>query len=126
MTNATPRREVLATIGAAVGVALAAPLTTSSKAQTGVQADTGGTLKVVDFHNHFVGRAFTPRAGLGAPGPLKQYFDEVNRKLADSEALLASIEQAGFQAGLSTRRWNSSRIRTPTRRREQLSGLTIS
>ena len=96
MTNATPRREVLATIGAAVGVALAAPLTTSSKAQTGVQADTGGTLKVVDFHNHFVGRAFTPRAGLGAPGPLKQYFDEVNRKLADSEALLASIEQAGI------------------------------
>jgi hypothetical protein len=52
-------------------------------------------LKVVDFHNHFVGNAFTPKVGVGAPPELRAYFDEVNRKLADERQLLASIQGAG-------------------------------
>jgi hypothetical protein len=55
-------------------------------------------LKVIDFHNHFVGSASTPIVGAGAPPGRRAYFDAVNRNLADSQALLGSIEAAGIAA----------------------------
>ena len=56
-------------------------------------------LRVVDFHNHFLGPAFTPIVGGRNPPPaLAAYFAEVNRSLADTQALLSSIELGGVAA----------------------------
>ena len=55
-------------------------------------------LEVVDFHSHFVGPAFTSRAGAAAPAAQKARWDEVNRNLSDPETLLSSIDAAGVSA----------------------------
>ena len=52
-------------------------------------------LKVIDFHNHYVGPAFTSIAGAGAPPPQKAYWEQVNRNLSQAGALLSSIAAAG-------------------------------
>jgi aminocarboxymuconate-semialdehyde decarboxylase len=96
--RAIPRREFLVAISAAASAVTAAMGGASSRAQAVKRMDDEETLKVVDFHNHFVGQAFTPNVGRGAPAPLKRYFDEVNRNLADSRALLSSLDQAGVSA----------------------------
>lgn len=90
------RREVLAAAGAAI---VAGAYGTSARAQTGpVAAGTGTSLKVVDFHNHFVGPAFKSIAGAAAPAAQKAYFERVNRDLSDPQALVSSIEAAGIAA----------------------------
>ena len=63
-----------------------------------VQAQTVAPLKVIDFHNHHVGPAFTSIAGANAPAAQRAYFEEVNRNLSDPQALLASIDAAGVAA----------------------------
>ncbi|MCL4766847.1 MAG: amidohydrolase family protein [Hyphomicrobiaceae bacterium] len=60
--------------------------------------DNRSSLHVVDFHNHFVGPAFTPVAGAAAPLAQQERWREVNRQLASPEALMASIEDAGIAA----------------------------
>ena len=83
------RRDFVATVAGGAAAAMSG----AAMAQPAVSG--GEPLKVVDFHNHFVGKAFTPRVGVGAPPALRTYFDEVNRKLADEDELLASIQGAG-------------------------------
>jgi aminocarboxymuconate-semialdehyde decarboxylase len=55
-------------------------------------------LKVVDFHNHFVGTVYPSIAGASAPAALQPYFAQVNRNLSDPQSLLSSIETAGIAA----------------------------
>ena len=87
------RRNILQ--GLAAGVA---GLVTGTAAAPALAQPQPTPLKVIDFHNHFVGSAFTPIVGAGAPAARRAYFDAVNRNLADSQALLASIESAGIAA----------------------------
>ena len=90
-----PRRRFLATAAAAAATAVG---TAGADAQGAFSAPDQQPLTVVDFHNHHVGKAFTPIAGGTAPPAAKAYFDEVNRNLADSAALLSSMERAGIAA----------------------------
>lgn len=90
------RRKFLAGTGSAT---LAAGLySASAHAQTTAQAPEkiGAALNVVDFHNHYVGPAFTSIAGRGAAAAATAYWQKVNRNLSDPQALLSSIETAGI------------------------------
>ena len=90
------RRKFLAGTGSAT---LAASLySASAHAQTTAQAPAkiSAALNVVDFHNHYVGPAFTSIAGRGAPAAATAYWQRVNRNLSDPQALLSSIETAGI------------------------------
>jgi len=94
------RRQVLGGIAAS-----AAGLTASSQLHPSyAQASSGNgdasrsTLQVIDFHSHFVGPAFTPVAGAAAPPAQQDRWAEVNRKLADPAALIASVAEAGLRA----------------------------
>jgi len=91
-TSIVARRAFLA------GAATTAVLTTSRGQAQGTGTAGQPPLKVVDFHNHHVGTAFTPIAGSTAPAAAKSYFDQVNRNLADSAALLSTMEKAGVSA----------------------------
>ena len=90
------RRKFLAGTGSAT---LAAGLySASAHAQTTAQAPEkiSAALNVVDFHNHYVGPAFTSIAGRGAAAAATAYWQKVNRNLSDPQALLSSIETAGI------------------------------
>ena len=91
-----PRRKLLASAGASA--ATIALTTSRAEAQNSSSVSDPQPLRVVDFHNHHVGKAFTPIAGSTAPAAAKAYFEEVNRNLADSAALLSSMEKAGIAA----------------------------
>jgi aminocarboxymuconate-semialdehyde decarboxylase len=86
------RRAVLRGVGA--GLTAAA----SGFAAKPAHAQTSMPLKVIDFHNHHIGPAFTSIAGAGAPPAQHTYFETVNRNLSDPQALLSSIETAGVAA----------------------------
>lgn len=87
MKPRTHRREFLAGLAAAAASA------------TPVRAQTAAPLKVIDFHNHFVGSAFAARAGGSAASAAQRaYFETVNRNLSDPQALLASLEAGGVAA----------------------------
>jgi predicted TIM-barrel fold metal-dependent hydrolase len=87
------RRDFLAGIAAALAAMKAGLVTYGAHAQPVSTSDVNEPLRVVDFHNHFLGPAFTPIAGGRSPPPgLQVYFAEVNRNLADTQALLSSIE----------------------------------
>jgi aminocarboxymuconate-semialdehyde decarboxylase len=87
------RRRFLKTLGAG----LAGLSTGAIVAPRGAQTSDAQvpSLKVIDFHNHFVGAAFTPIVGTGAPPARRAYFDAVNRNLANPQALLESLESGG-------------------------------
>src|SRR5262249_24108040 len=55
-------------------------------------------LKIIDFHNHYVGPDFPLTTAAGAPPALKSYWEGVNRSLADPRSLLSSIDEAGIAA----------------------------
>ncbi len=94
------RRQVLAGLAAgATGLAVGSPGYISNAGSPNGNGEASRLeLQVIDFHNHFVGPAFTPLAGAAAPAALRDYFREVNRKLASSASLLNSIEEAGITA----------------------------
>jgi aminocarboxymuconate-semialdehyde decarboxylase len=88
------RRHFLGQAGAAALALAAIPRSASAQPQPQGAA----ALKVVDFHNHYVGLHFAAVAGAGAPAAQQAYWQAVNRNLADPDALLASIETAGISA----------------------------
>lgn len=63
-------------------------------------ADAAGTtgMPIVDFHTHFVGPSFHLTTLAHAPPPVRGYWLETNRRLADPAALIASIDEAGLAA----------------------------
>jgi predicted TIM-barrel fold metal-dependent hydrolase len=55
-------------------------------------------LKVVDFHNHFVGPGFALTTLAGVPQGQRAFWEAVNGRLSAPEALFASLEEAGVSA----------------------------
>ena len=91
------RRKFLAGTGAATLIAgLRSKSAYSQKAPD--SRPNSSTLKIVDFHNHHIGPAFTSIAGTGTPPAAAAYWQRVNRQLADPQALLSSIDAAGITA----------------------------
>jgi predicted TIM-barrel fold metal-dependent hydrolase len=96
-SNLLGRREFLGALGA--GAAATAALATPAQAAGGTSQGKSTTpLKIIDFHNHYVGPKFPLTTLSGAPPALRSYWENVNRNLADPGALLSSIEKAGIDA----------------------------
>jgi aminocarboxymuconate-semialdehyde decarboxylase len=55
-------------------------------------------LNIIDFHNHYVGPRFKLTTASGAGPAFQSPWDEINRKLADPNALLSSIDASGLAA----------------------------
>ena len=55
-------------------------------------------LKIIDFHNHYVGPNFPVATLASAPPALRSYWEGVNRNLSDPGSLMSSIEQSGIAA----------------------------
>jgi predicted TIM-barrel fold metal-dependent hydrolase len=86
------RRAFLGALGA--GVASSAALMPAGEAQ----AQDKSPLKVVDFHNHYVGPSFTLTTMRNTPPALQQNQARVDADLSDPRALLGSLEVAGIEA----------------------------
>lgn len=55
-------------------------------------------LRIVDFHNHFVGPSFTLTTLAGLPPAQRAFWESVNRQLADPVALVSSLEASDIDA----------------------------
>jgi aminocarboxymuconate-semialdehyde decarboxylase len=55
-------------------------------------------LRIVDFHNHYVGPSFALTTLAGVPPAQRSFWEGVNRTLADPGALISSIESNGIAA----------------------------
>lgn len=100
------RRELLGTMGAAA-------LTVSLAATA--NGETAAPLRIVDFHNHHVPPDFPLNTLANATPATRPYWERVTSSLADSAALLSSIEEAGIAARV---------INTPTAFIEDPDGAT--
>lgn len=56
------------------------------------------SLRIVDFHNHFVGPSFALTTLVGLPPAQRPFWESVNRVLADPDALIASMETDAIAA----------------------------
>jgi predicted TIM-barrel fold metal-dependent hydrolase len=95
------RREFLGVLGASAGAAAIAGGSVGAAAQAPSEkadAKSAAPLKIVDFHNHYVGPSFALTTMASAPPALREYWEGVNRNLADPRALISSIEAAGIAA----------------------------
>jgi predicted TIM-barrel fold metal-dependent hydrolase len=63
-----------------------------------VIADSASPLKLIDFHNHYVGPSLTLTTLAGVPPAQRAFWEGVNRSLADPVALISSIEGNGIAA----------------------------
>ena len=81
------RRDFLGAMGAAASIAAA------SAASAQGAAEAAAPLKVIDFHNHYIGPSFKVTAN--ASSPAQQL---VNSNLASPAALIGSLEVAGVAA----------------------------
>jgi predicted TIM-barrel fold metal-dependent hydrolase len=98
-TTSLGRREFLGAIGAGASAAAAGALATPAQAAgEKPEAKSTAPLKIIDFHNHYVGPNFAMTTLAGAPPALRSYWEGVNRNLADPKALISSIETAGIAA----------------------------
>jgi aminocarboxymuconate-semialdehyde decarboxylase len=95
------RRKFLGTLGASAGAAAVAAGTLNAPMPATAQKvddKNAAPLKIIDFHNHYMGPSLTLTNLAAVPPAQKQYWEGVNRKLADPAALTASIESAGIAA----------------------------
>jgi len=63
-----------------------------------VTFESNSPLKIIDFHNHYVGPSFTLTTLAGVPPAQRSFWEGVNRLLADPRALISSIENSGIAA----------------------------
>jgi aminocarboxymuconate-semialdehyde decarboxylase len=56
------------------------------------------SLKIVDFHNHFVGPSFALTTLAGVAPMQRAFWEGVNGRLADAGALISSLEEGGIAA----------------------------
>src|SRR5258708_8321788 len=61
-------------------------------------SESDAPLRIVDFHNHFVGPSFTLRTLARVPQAKRAFGEDVNRQLTDRTALISSIEGSGIGA----------------------------
>ena len=92
-TNATQvdRRELLA---AGAGLATVAAGALPSVGQP-VADKAKGPLRIIDYHNHFVGPRFVMTGASNAAGP---QADLLKRNMTDAAALIGSVGEAGIEA----------------------------
>ncbi len=85
------RRAILAGLGAAAAGA-------SPTLARAASPDDQRKLTVIDFHNHHVDPAHTLTTMAALPPAARAPWEAINRNLADTSALLASIEETGISA----------------------------
>ncbi len=90
--NETSRREFLGALGA--GVAAAGTLAAPSEAT----AQGAAPLKIVDFHNHYMGPSWTLTNMASLPAAARPAWEKINGNLRDPNTLGATIETAGIVA----------------------------
>ena len=88
----TSRREFVAAMGASVAAASAIATSTESAAQNTTP------LKIVDFHNHYIGPSLTLTNLASVPPAARPTWEKINSNLQSQSALLASIESAEITA----------------------------
>jgi predicted TIM-barrel fold metal-dependent hydrolase len=88
----TSRREFLGALSA--GVAAAGSLA----AVTEASAQGAAPLKIVDFHNHYMGPSWTLTNLAKVPPAARPAVEALNRNLQSQDALLSSVETAGIAA----------------------------
>jgi aminocarboxymuconate-semialdehyde decarboxylase len=90
--NDTSRREFLGALSA--GVAGAGTLAASSESL----AQGAAPLKIVDFHNHYMGPSWTLTNLANVPPQARPAWEAINHNLQSQDTLLASVEAAGISA----------------------------
>src|SRR5688572_15758156 len=88
------RRQFIGALGA--GVATAPALAQMDSAQA--QEKLAQPLKVIDFHNHYVGPSFALTTMDNTPPALRENQARINAQISDHNALLRSLETAGIAA----------------------------
>jgi aminocarboxymuconate-semialdehyde decarboxylase len=90
--NKSSRREFLGALGAGFAAAgtLAAPAETLAQAAT--------PLKIVDFHNHYMGPSWTLTNLASVPPAARPAWEKINGNLQSQSALLGSVESAHIAA----------------------------
>ncbi len=88
----TSRREFIGAMGA--GVAAAGSLAAASEAA----AQGAAPLKIVDFHNHYMGPSWTLTNLATLPPAARPAWEITNRNLQSQDALLSSVDEAGIAA----------------------------
>src|SRR6476620_961808 len=106
------RRELVAAMGASVAAASAIVTSTESAAQNTTP------LKIVDFHNHYMGPSLTLTNLASVPTAARPTWEKINSNLQSQSALLASIDSAGItrRFGCAGRRRSRQRAARPQRR----------
>jgi len=94
MTNelGTSRRGFIAAMGA--GVAATGSLVTASEST----AQSATPLKIVDFHNHYMGPSWTLAGLANLPATARPTWERIYGNLQSQSSLLDSVEQAGIAA----------------------------
>ena len=103
------RRELLSALTAAA----TGGLFVAAQARGDKATEPTAALKIIDFHNHYVGPSFPLTTLAKAPPALQSQWERINRNLADPRSLLSSIEEAGIAARV---------INTPTAFLEDAAG----
>ena len=85
----TSRREFVAAMGASVAAVGAIATSTESAAQNTTP------LKIVDFHNHYMGPSLTLTNLASVPPAARSTWEKINSNLQSQNALLASVEFSG-------------------------------
>jgi predicted TIM-barrel fold metal-dependent hydrolase len=86
------RREFIGALSAGVAAAGAVAATPEAMAQG------GASLKIVDFHNHYMGPSWTLTNLANVPSPARPAWEKINANLQSESALIASVESAGVAA----------------------------
>ena len=86
------RREFLGALER--GVAAAGSLAAATEAA----AQGAAPLKIVDFHNHYIGPSWTLTNLANVPPAARPACEAINRNLQSPDALLSSVESAGIAA----------------------------
>ena len=89
--NQASRREFLGALSA--GVATAGTLAASDAV-----AQTAAPMKIVDFHNHYMGPSWTLTNMASVPPTARPAWEKINGNLQSQQALLGSVESAGIAA----------------------------
>jgi predicted TIM-barrel fold metal-dependent hydrolase len=106
----TSRREFLGAVGVSVGAGVAAGALAAS---SGAAAQGAAPIKIVDFHNHYMGPSWTLTNLASVPPAARPTWEAINRNLQSQDALLSSVETAGIAARV---------INTPTAFIEDVDG----
>lgn len=88
------RREFLAGLAAGASAVAAGSLAVSGSAA----AQSAPPIKIVDFHNHYMGPSWTLTNLASVPPQARPAWEKINANLASQSALMASIETASIAA----------------------------